>query len=382
MSRKVLFVTGSSADFGKLKPLMRAVDASSDLDCHLFVTGMHMLSLYGQTSMEVSKAGFSNTHRFINQYVGEPREVVLTNTISGLSQVLYELNPDMIIVHGDRVEAHAGAIVGVLADTLVAHIEGGVRSGTADAAVGHVLRRLAHLHFVSNREASDQLRQMGESADHIFEIGFPEFDIMLSQSLPTLERSKRLHGIDFEPYGIVLFHPSTEALGDMRGAAESVVSALLESYSNFVVIYPDNGEGILSILREYERFCHNRRFRVVPSLCFETFLTLLKHARCIVGNSSAGVREAPACGVWTIDVGNPQAGRQTGPSIIGTGYCKTDILAALRVSMSSTPTMGECQPLVRGDSVNRFMKVLNSADTWRISPNKQLRDVPLAPLVA
>jgi len=154
-----------------------------------------MLAKYGNTVDEVRKEGFRNIHTFINQTSSMPMDVVLANTINGLSNYIQEFRPDMIVVHGDRVEALAGAIVGALNNILVAHIEGGERSGTVDESMRHSISKLAHLHFVANKEAEKRLVQMGENKSQIFIIGSPDIDIMLSKSLPSLQKVKRRYGI-------------------------------------------------------------------------------------------------------------------------------------------------------------------------------------------
>ena len=152
--RKILFLTGTRADFGKLKPLMQIVEASSQFDLHVFVTGMHTLSRYGFTQEEVRKAGFKRIITYNNQVLREPMDLILANTINGLSRYVHETRPDMIIVHGDRVETLAGVIIGAISNILVAHIEGGERSGTIDEVIRHAVSKLSHLHFVANDAAA------------------------------------------------------------------------------------------------------------------------------------------------------------------------------------------------------------------------------------
>src|SRR4051812_35815912 len=123
--KSILFLTGTRADFGKIKSLISAVDASPNIEGSIFVTGMHMLERYGATYKEVVKSGFSNIYPYVNQHRSEPMEMVLANTVAGLSRYVHEMKPQMIVVHGDRVETLAGAIVGSMTNRLVAHIEGG-----------------------------------------------------------------------------------------------------------------------------------------------------------------------------------------------------------------------------------------------------------------
>jgi len=154
-----MFLTGTRADFGKLKSLISILTNSGDFHVSIFVTGMHMLRKYGFTANEVSKAGYKNIYQFINQKPGDSMDVVLAKTITGLSDYVKETQPNMIVVHGDRVEAMAGAIVGSLNNILVSHIEGGEVSGTIDELSRHAVSKWAHLHFVANTEAQLRLIQ-------------------------------------------------------------------------------------------------------------------------------------------------------------------------------------------------------------------------------
>jgi UDP-N-acetylglucosamine 2-epimerase (hydrolysing) len=141
--RKIVFITGTRADFGKLKPLIRAVEQHGDFEYSIFATGMHLLYRYGMTVEEIHKAGFTNIFAYMNQIHGEPMEMVLANTITGLSRYLHEYEPDLLVVHGDRVEAMAGATVGALRNILVGHVEGGELSGTVDDLIRHSVTKLA-----------------------------------------------------------------------------------------------------------------------------------------------------------------------------------------------------------------------------------------------
>ena len=121
--KKIVFLTGTRADFGKLKSLIRSVESAPQFESHMFVTGMHSLSRYGYTVDEIQKGGFKNIYLYINQVHGEPMDQVLANTVSGLSRYVKEIQPDFIVIHGDRPEALAGAIVGSFNNILVGHIE-------------------------------------------------------------------------------------------------------------------------------------------------------------------------------------------------------------------------------------------------------------------
>lgn len=374
--KKILFVSGTRADFGKIKPLIQQVKDSDDFEYQIFATGMHMLSVYGMTVLEIKKAGFDNIYSFINQdsAITSQMDLVLATTVQGLAYYVREYNPDLLVVHGDRVESLAGAIVGSLNNILVAHIEGGERSGTIDELIRHAITKLSHIHFVSNHEARNRLIQMGEVPSSIFVIGSPDIDVMLSDQLPDINVVKAKYDIPFREYGIFIYHPVTTEINDLAEHIQEVVNALIESKLNYVVIYPNNDIGADIIMHELKRLEGRPDFRMIPSMRFEHFLTLLKNAKVIMGNSSAGIREAPVYGVPTINIGTRQSNRFEYVSILNVDYNKSEILKALQnLPHSVKPSLH----FGRGESAKLFFKELSSKSLWETSRQKQFVDFDL-----
>lgn len=371
--KKVLFVSGTRADFGKIKPLIQQVKDSDNFEYQIFVTGMHMLSVYGMTVYEIQKAGFDNIYSFINQdsAITSQMDLVLATTVQGLAYYVREYKPDLLVVHGDRVESLAGAIVGSLNNILVAHIEGGERSGTIDELIRHAITKLSHIHFVSNNEARKRLAQMGEVPSSIFVIGSPDIDVMLSDQLPEIGAVRKKYEIPFQEYGIFIYHPVTTEIEDLAAHIREVVNALIESKMNYVVIYPNNDIGADIILNELKRFDRMSNIKMIPSMRFEHFLMLLKNAKVILGNSSAGIREAPVYGVPTINIGTRQLNRYEYESIINVGYNKSAILASLQnLPHSIKPSLH----FGRGESAKLFFNELTSGSLWNTPRQKQFVD--------
>ena len=375
--KRVLFITGTRADFGKTRPLMQAVDEADDFECTIFVSGMHTLGLHGWTVNEVHKAGFKNIHVFMNQILGEPMDLVLVNTIGGLSRFVHEAEPDLLVVHGDRVETLAGAIVGALRNVRVGHIEGGELSGTVDELIRHAVSKLSHLHFVANDEAAGRLRQLGKIPASIFVIGSPDLDVMGSPNLPSVESVKEYYGIEFDRFGLAMFHPVMSELEGLGDHTAAFVDALAESGHSFVVIHPNNDEGAESIRHELARLDRNPGIRTFPSLRFESFLTLMKHADLIVGNSSAGIREAPYYGLPTVNIGTRQQNRFHYQSIVNTGYGKDEVLAAILAALK-TDRFPPSTHVGTGNSREAFMEVIRKSGTWEIPKQKQFVDLAAA----
>lgn len=373
--KKIVFLTGTRADYGKIKSLMKKVEESEKFELYIFVTGMHMLSKYGSTWREIEKDGFKNIYHFINQKSNSYMDTTLSNTILGFSNYVHELKPDLIVVHGDRLEALAGAIVGAFNNIKVAHIEGGEVSGTIDESIRHAITKFSHIHLVSNEEAKMRVMQLGEREESIFIIGSPDIDVMLSDELPTLEQVKERYEINFENYSILMYHPVTTAVDQLHENIRNVVNAVIESRRNFVVIYPNNDEGSTIILNEYKRFQGNIRFKILPSMRFEYFLTLLKNCDFMIGNSSAGVRETGVYGIPSIDIGNRQKGRYDLyklKNIIHVDENKNKILEAIeniKEKKVFNKVFGD------GKSDEKFIKILENERIWELEIQKRFIDI-------
>lgn len=371
--KKILFLTGTRADFGKLKSLISIASNSEEFDVHIFATGMHMLHKYGRTVDEIEKCGFKNIYKFINYTSESTMDETLARTIQGFSSYIRELKPDLVVVHGDRAEALAGAISGALNNILVAHVEGGEVSGTIDELIRHAVSKMSHIHFVSNDHARKRLIQMGEREENIFVIGSPDVDIILSQKLPDIEHTKQRYEIPFDEYAIVLFHPVTTEVSHMALYAKQFVDALLQTNDNLVVVYPNNDLGSSMILQQYERLKGRENIKMFPSVRFEYFLTLLKHATYMVGNSSSAIHEAPYYGVPAINIGTRQQNRFMHGGVVNVGYETHEIVSAIETARN---TSYEKEYLFgAGNSDELFLKTLLQESFWKINTQKQFKDL-------
>lgn len=376
--RSVYFLTGTRADFGKLKPLMLGAASLDGIKVTVVVTGMHLLERYGSTVHEVRRLEPTvEVEEFGNQADGDPMDRILAHTVEGLSRLFDRARPDLFVVHGDRVEALAGATVGALRGIPVAHVEGGELSGTIDGILRHAISKLSHLHLVANEDAARRVVQLGEDPATVWAIGSPDIDVMLSSGLPTLEDVLDDYDIPFKEYALVIYHGiTTEDLATVGTEVQSLVDALLDMDLPAVVVYPNNDPGSDAILDAYRRLDGNDRFRVFPSLRFEAFLTLLKHARVMIGNSSAGIREAPIYGIPTVNVGSRQRNRHHHATILQSGSSYPELTGAIRHALAMPPQDGSLH-FGRGDSAMRFCRLLAGDEIWALGADKVFHDLPL-----
>jgi len=372
LNKTIVFLSGTRADFGKLKSLIKITSESVDFKVHIFATGMHLQEEYGYTVNEIEKSGFKNIHKFPNHTKESTMDLTLAKTIEGLSNFVKEVQADMLVVHGDRVEALAGAIVGSLNNILVGHIEGGEVSGTIDEIIRHSVSKLSHIHFVANDEAKNRLLQMGEPESQIFVIGSPDIDIMFSDNLPTLEEALSYYDIPFGNYSILMFHPVTTEK-NIEEYANNLIDSVLEDDNNYIVIKPNNDMGSSLINKALKKLDDNPRFKIFPSLRFEYFLVLLKHCHFIIGNSSAGVREAPYYGVTSVDIGSRQLNRVKSNSIVHCSYDKNAIGTAIQKAKKIKPAKSDFQ-FGKGQSDQLFIEIINGSKLWSIPCQKQFKD--------
>ncbi|MCW5653767.1 UDP-N-acetylglucosamine 2-epimerase [Hydrogenophaga sp.] len=361
MAHKLLFVTGTRADFGKLEPLALAAQQAG-MGVSFFITGMHMMRRYGETRLEVRRFPGAEFFEFVNQREGDAQDFILSKTILGFSDFVHEHRPDLVVIHGDRVEALAASIVCAMKYIPSAHIEGGEVSGTIDESIRHCNTKLCAHHFVSSEGARQRVLALGEPANRVYNIGSPELDTHARPSGVTLAQVKARYAIPFDDYGIAIFHPVTSEADTIGAQGQALFSRLEASGRHFVVISPNNDPGTEDIFAVLDRL-PRERFRQIPSMRFAYFSELMRHASAMVGNSSAGVREAPFLGLPSLDVGTRQNRRASGPSI--TACAATDqtvIDHFLRSTWGKrfTPdtTFGN------GHAAEAFVEVLNRPTFW------------------
>lgn len=371
--KKILFITGTRADYGKIKALMSAVENVPEFELHLFITGMHLSSLHGSTYLGIVNDGWKNIHiDFASATHDDGMAQNLASITASLSNYIRTLQPDLTVIHGDRIEALSGAISSVLQNIRTAHIEGGEISGTIDESIRHAITKLAHEHFVSSESAKERVLKLGEEPERIHVIGSPDIDVMMSKNLPSLAEVKAHYNIGFDTFFLATLHPVTTDLFSLRQDAHTFVQSLLACKRNGIIIYPNNDLGHEIILSEYAPLLNNPQFLLFPSVRFEAFLTLLKHCDFVIGNSSAGIREASIYSIPAIDIGDRQQGRfdlKKLKNLQHVNFDKEEILHAIACTEThrySSQIFGE------GNSAEKFICTLKTPEFWQRGIQKRL----------
>jgi UDP-hydrolysing UDP-N-acetyl-D-glucosamine 2-epimerase len=334
---KIAVVTGARSDFGLMSMVLREIMRHDGLELQLMVTGMHLSPEFGQTEQQIVAEGFPIAARIetllsSNSGVGIAKSIGLGTL--GFADALASLQPDLLLLFGDRFETFAAAQAAMAMGIAIAHVHGGeVSEGAIDEQMRHCISKMARLHLVSAAAHRDRLIRMGEQPDSIRVVGAPGLDHFAGRSFLTRDEiaARLAHPIG-EQLLLVTYHPAT--LGDLDPVvAFAELTCALDQFETATVIMtmPNADAGGRGLVESARRFAAERPERVilVTSLGQELYLSALVRADAVVGNSSSGLIEAPAAGTPTVNIGDRQRGRLRGDTVIDCGEEREAIASAI-----------------------------------------------------
>lgn len=335
--RKVLYITGTRADYGLMRSTLRNIEARKDLELVVVVTGMHLMTEFGSTAREVEKDGFRAIlvpARFeSDSRAAAPR--FLGRFLQQLTDVVEKERPDEILLLGDRAEMLAGAIVGSYMSIPTFHVHGGDVSSTVDEHVRHAITKLSHFHLAATELSAERIRRMGEEERRISVVGSPSID-GINELKKISDAELKDMGIDpSRPYLMLVQHPVSESSGKATEQISEIIDALVEDGRQTVVIYPNADSGGRQIIEVIQSRCRKPQFICFPSLSREVYLRLLSRAVALIGNTSSGLVEAPSLGTPYVSVGDRQKGRQKSDNVVEVGYGREEVLRGLRTAANA-----------------------------------------------
>lgn len=340
--RKICVVTGSRAEYGLLYWLLRGIQAEPSLQLQLVVTGMHLSPQFGMTVNQIKADGFIADVKVDMQLTGDTPKALTRSMgvgLIGFADAFESLQPDIVVVLGDRYEIFAAAQAAMVARIPIAHIHGGeLTEGLIDEAIRHAITKMAHLHFVSAEEYRKRVIQLGEAADRVWNVGAPGLDAIRKRAL--LDRAALSKELEFDvtrPFLLVTYHPVTLAADGDDSGAEALFGALETFTDHAVVITGVNADaGHVGIRKRIAAFvaAHPGRALARTSLGQLRYLSAMAHADAVVGNSSSGLIEAPALKVPTVNIGERQRGRLRAASVIDADTAMTPVVAAIKQALT------------------------------------------------
>jgi UDP-N-acetylglucosamine 2-epimerase (hydrolysing) len=329
----VALFTATIADYGKLKPVILETKKNK-IKYKIFVTGTHLLGEYGSTKTQIIKDfGKKNLIIFKNQIFGESHSLIFRNTVKEFTRAIGKNHFDCFFIHGDRLETLAAASVLTFSKIKIAHIEGGELSGTVDEMIRHSVSKLSHIHFVTNSAAKKVLVNSGEDKKNIFITGSPDIDLFARNLRPSIEEVRKRYDIKFSNYIISFLHPvTTDNRIEAREKAKIYFETLKEIKDmNIIHFIPNNDDNSIEINNILQKKISNKKnIRILKSMRFEFYLTLLENCKFIIGNSSSAVMEAPYFNIPSVNVGDRQNNRYGLSYIINASFSKKSILYSIK----------------------------------------------------
>lgn len=343
--RRVAVVTGTRAEFGLLESVIQAIARRKRIETRLIVTGMHLLKKFGHTIDEIRGKGYRVDAKVKMQSGGDDAAAqagAVARGIDGIARAVDQLDCDVVLVLGDRIEAFAGAAAGALGRRVVAHIHGGDRApGDLDEALRNAITRMAHIHFAASTDAAKRLARMGEPIDRIHLVGAPGLDAIhrfRKTDKPQAARRKlvaALGPIADRPYAVVVQHAFGRSSSVEGKVMRSVIAAVQRSGLAGVAIWPNSDPGHDGIIGELNALCDRQDWRVFRSMVREDYLRAVQHAAVLVGNSSSGIIESASLGVNAVNIGLRQAGRlRCGNSVVESGEATSAIVRAIKSALT------------------------------------------------
>jgi GDP/UDP-N,N'-diacetylbacillosamine 2-epimerase (hydrolysing) len=379
--KKICIVTGTRAEYGLLYWLIKGVQDDPDLELQLLVTGMHLSPEFGLTWKQIEKDGFPITKKIeillsSDTAVGISKSNALA--LISFAEAFEELKPEIVVLLGDRTETFAAAQAALIAGVPVAHIHGGeLTEGAYDDAIRHSITKMSHLHFTATDEYRNRVIQLGEQPETVFNVG--------AIGLDNIKKLQLLNRNDFEEtIGhkllknnlLITFHPVTLENQSAKEQFQNLLDALDELDNTLLILTKPNsdkdGRIIIQMIDEYVK---NNAEKAITftSLGQLRYLSAIQYIDAVVGNSSSGIIEVPALNVPTVNIGDRQKGRITGPTIFNCGPVKEEISKALNNALKFDKTKQYPHPYGEGNTSEKILKILKSAEN--INLKKQFFDI-------
>lgn len=371
-SRKICVFTGTRAEYGLLSPLIHRLNEADDFVLQLLVTGSHLSPEYGHTYKEIEKDGFQIDAKCEILLASSSRESVAKATGLGLlsfSSDLARMKPDVVVILGDRYEALACAATCLFMQIPVIHFHGGeTTEGAFDEAIRHSITKMSHLHFTATERYRQRVLQLGENPENVYALGAIGIDNIKEMDL--LDRDSFADSIDFKLLAknvIVTFHPVTLGEESSESQMMQLLSALDQLRDVGVIFTMPNADADSKVIMELIKdYCdkNNERARCYSSLGQLRYLSALKHVDAVVGNSSSGLIEAPSLGTPTVNIGDRQLGRDSGPSVLDCGTGSDEIITAMTKVMDEgwRKTLDGTNIYGNGNVTESAMEVIRKTD--------------------
>lgn len=345
MNRKVCVLLVDRANYGRLKPVMRAIQCHSGLTLQVLAAGTMVLERFAQPVQEVRKDGFPLDGEVYIELEGSTPLTMAKSvgfaTIEFASE-FHRLKPDVVLIIGDRYEALAATIAAAYMNLCILHVQGGEVSGSIDESCRHAISKFAHYHFPATKRSAEYLMRMGERPETILGIGCPSSDLAMrldrsiADDILNFNKGGGAHIDTSKPFLLTVFHPTTTQYGSEKEEMHQLLLALQEMQMPTVLLWPNIDAGadhISKAVRLFRDRCGPGWLRTLTNLTPENYLKVLANTACAIGNSSSFVRDAGFFGTPVVLVGNRQDGREMDAHVTRVSSVAPEIVDAVSVQL-------------------------------------------------
>lgn len=363
---RVISITGSRADYGVMAPVYSAIADNNAFELHLIVTGMHHLSEFASSLAQLRADKFGLLHEVDLAYgddSGKSMAQAIGRGVAGIATVLDTRRPDVVLLQGDRGEMLAGAIAAAHMNLPIVHMSGGDFSGSIDDSVRNAISKLSHFHLTSCDASTRRLIGIGESPNRIVEVGEPALDMLREMTfVPIGTLTTELNLPPSKPFLLATMHPVVDEMEQAGEQMTVLLEALAVLQMPVVMTYPNNDAGGRAMRDALGDWGDRSFLRIVPDLGSKRYLSLLRHAAAMVGNSSSGIIEAPALKIPAINIGSRQHNRLRGSNVIDVPCERAAIVKAVRYALDDPAfrrKLTSCRsPYGDGHATERTLDVL------------------------
>jgi GDP/UDP-N,N'-diacetylbacillosamine 2-epimerase (hydrolysing) len=335
--RKIIYVTGTRADYGLMREILKKLHLAADIDLAICVTGMHISKLYGNTISEIQADGFKICETVLID-VDHTTQLNMAKNIGhqviAMTEILASEQPDILLLLGDRGEMLAAAIAAVHLNIPIVHIHGGERSGTVDEMVRHAISKLSHYHFVATEASRIRLIKMGENPDAIFIVGAPGLEeIKNHQPISKQDFYKKYKLNKNQNTAILLYHPVVQEYNEIELQIKNLLDATLQSGLQLICLEPNSDAGGQLIRSVLQQYCQRKEIIILSHLKRKDFIDCLANVDIMLGNSSSGIIEAASLNLLAINIGTRQRLRECGDNVIHSDVHNQDIQNAIATAL-------------------------------------------------
>ncbi len=346
--RKICFVITSKIHYSRSKLILEQIKNDKDLDLQIIVGASAIIPTYGDVLSLMKKDGYTHDAKIVMTLEGGSPVAMAKTTGIGITEfatAFDNLRPDVVVVRADRYEVLSAAVAAAYLNIPVAHIEGGDISGTIDESVRHAITKFAHIHFPSNEVSHQRILKMGENPDYVFNVGCAGIEyVSQHQDTITNEDINQVGvggKIDLEqPYIMVMQHPVTSEFGDNRKNTDETLRAISKIGMQTLWFWPNVDAGsdqVSKAIRVSREKGELENVHFIKNLPAEKFIALLKNAKCLIGNSSAAIKECSYLGIPAVNIGTRQDGRLRGENVMDVDYSADQIENAIKKQLEHGP---------------------------------------------